>query len=178
MLAVWTYMDPTLVTQAQLNRSTATAATQSFIMTPRSITTERLQESPVADLSHDLQEENNLGASAEAGRVAQAVEPGEETSDSLPGDESESVQDEDTVLPVFTLDPEQSQNGSTDQTQVSTQEESDSQLGNQQRSYLLNTKLEDGSSALLLDIGSVGNLIRMGKSSSHSCSRARICSQS
>ena len=38
-------------------------------------------------------------------------------------------------------------------------EDSDSQPNNQQRSYLLNTKLSDGRSALLLDIGSVGNLM-------------------
>ena len=73
----------------------------------------------------------------------QTVVPGDETPDSLVRDESESAQDENTALPVFTLDPEPSQGESQNQTHISTQENSDSQSSNRQRSYLLNTTLSD-----------------------------------
>ena len=69
----------------------------------------------------------------------QTAVTGDETPDSLVRDESESAQDEDTALPVFTLDPEPSQGESQNQTHISTQENSDSQSSNQQRNYLPNT---------------------------------------
>ena len=164
MLEVWSYEDPTLVTQPQ--------------SIPREIA-DRLAGHPTVQSMEDL-----LGTSAEASRAAQAVEPGDETPDAIMKDEpanataqsfimaprsitteklhespaADLTHDLDIALPVFTLDPEISQDG----TRISTQENSDSQSSNQQRSYLLNTKLSDGRSALLLDIGSVGNLMSQG----------------
>ena len=143
MLAVWGYMDPTLVTQHELQRSTATAATQSFILTPRSVVTERLHESPAVDPTTDQQEGTNLSESAEASRSTQAVLPEEAIPDFPMGEGPEprdlsdrltetiiadlsdrltEAQDENMALPVFTLDPSLTQSGSQDQTHLYSRE--------------------------------------------------------
>ena len=66
--------------------------------------------------------------------------------------------DEEMSLPVFTMDSEAQQDESQGQTRISIHEESQNPP-DKQRSYLLNTKLSDGRSALLLDIGSLRNLM-------------------
>ena len=54
MLAVWRYMDPTLVTQNTSPGQPSASATQSFILTPRSVETERMHDSPATELTHDI----------------------------------------------------------------------------------------------------------------------------
>ena len=125
MLAVWGYMDPTLVTQHELQARTTAylqehappeqeqqeqaqqeqEATQTYIMTPRSVVTERIHESPAVDVV--------MGGSAEAGRrtETQSLEEAilgtpslEETFLDLPTPERA------VSLPVFTLEPCTTQN--------------------------------------------------------------------
>ena len=50
MLAVWNYIDPIIITQPQSN----TEAVETVVMTPRSVITERIHESPAVDMTQGL----------------------------------------------------------------------------------------------------------------------------
>ena len=104
MLAVWRYMDPTLVTQPPLNH--ATSATQSFILTPRSVETERLHESPGTDLTHGLLglhvEYPNLGIQDETQTDGPLIQELEEEPELIPAAPEESQSRMENRYPLYT----------------------------------------------------------------------------